>query len=171
MTGSYRMAIMQEILRALRQDVTFSPVAPDRCDPIKPSSIVFRKVAVKTREINQENKFDPVFPGIILSTPYSEPFDPGKGEVAHDAYVYHFLAQIVDSDNWDLEANLQTYWKWQEQVCRLFQFNCMSRIDAPHVLSRAVNVDVVDEKIWLREQNFVAGIHITVEVWMTRGST
>ena len=55
MTGSYRYDIMLEILRAMQEDITLVPVAPDKCDPIKPSAIVFRKVAVKTREISQEH--------------------------------------------------------------------------------------------------------------------
>lgn len=171
MIGAYRTAVKDELLRAMRQDISLVPVPPDKCDAIKPDSIIFRKVSVRQRDFNKEFQYEPVFPGIILSTPYSEPFAKEKGEVAHDQYVYHFLAQIIDSDNYEPERNIGTYWKWQEQIVRLFQFNCLSSIDAPYVMSNAVNVDVVDETKWLRDANFVAGVHITVEVWMTRGAT
>jgi hypothetical protein len=169
--SSYRWQVLQEILRSLKQDVSFVPEPGDKCSPILPDSIVFRKVSVKLTSQNQGFTFEPVFPGIIVSTPFSEPFDPTKGEVAHDEYVYHFLIQIIDSDNREPEADIQSYWKWQEQVRRLFQFNCMSNVDAPHVLSKSVNVDVVDETQWVRDENFVCGVHVAVQVWYTRGAT
>lgn len=169
--SSYRWQVLQEILRSLKQDVSFVPEPGDKCSRILPDSIVFRKVSVKLTSQNQGYTFEPVFPGIIVSTPFSEPFDPTKGEVAHDEYVYHFLIQIIDSDNREPEADIQSYWKWQEQVRRLFQFNCMSNVDAAHVLSKAVNVDVVDETKWLKDENFVCGVHVAVQVWYTRGAT
>ena len=169
--SSYRYQVLQEILRALKQDVSFLPEPGDKCSPIKPDSIVFRKVSVKVLSQNQGHTFDPVFPGIIVSTPFSEPFNPGSGEIAHDEYIYHFLIQIIDSDNHEPDMDIQTYWKWQEQVRRLFQFSCMANVDSPHVLAKAVNVDVVDETKWIRDENFVCGVHVAVQVWETRGPT
>lgn len=169
--SSFRYQVLQEILRLLKQGVSFKPEPGDRCVGISPDSINFRKVSVRLRQINEAHTFEPVFPGIVVSTPFEEPFNPSAGEIAHDEYVYHFLIQIIDSDNWEPTADIQSYWKWQEQVRRLFQFNCMSNVDAPHVLSKAVNVDVVDETKWLKDQNFVCGVHVAVQVWETRGPT
>lgn len=169
--SSYRWLILQEILRTLRQDVTFRPEPSDTTATIPAQNIIFRKVNVKLRPENKGDTMTPSFPGIIVSTPFSEPFNPNTGENAHDEYIYHFLIQIIDSDNLEPEANIQTYWKWQEQVCRVLQFNCMANVPAVHVLAKTANVDVVDDKIWLKDENFVCGIHLAVQVWMTRGAT
>lgn len=169
--SSYRWLVLQEILRALRNDILLSPEPGDTCAVIPPCNIVFRKVAVKLKSYDKGYTFEPSFPGIIVSTPFSEPFSETAGESAHDEYTYHFLCQIIDSDNQEPNANVQTYWKWQEQIVRLFQFNCPCSIDAYKVLMKAVNVDVVDETKWVKDGNFVAGVHLTVQVWMTRGRT
>lgn len=169
--SSYRYQILQEILRALQQDVTFRAEPGDSTGTIPKDSIFFRKVNVKQRPENAGFTMTESFPGITVSTPYSEPFNPAAGENAHDEYIYHFLIQIIDSDNLEPTANIQTYWKWQEQVLRLFQFDCMWPINSPHVLSKSVNVDVVDTNRWLKEENFVCGVHLAVQVWMTRGPT
>lgn len=155
----------------MKQDISLKPEPGDTCDQILPDAIVFRKVAVRLTSQNEGFTFEPVFPGIIVSTPFEEPFNPSAGEVAHDEYVYHFLIQIIDSDNREPDKNIQTYWKWQEQVRRLFQFDCMSNVDAVHVLAKATNVDVVDERKWLKDENFVCGVHVAVQVWETRGPT
>lgn len=155
----------------MRQDVSFLPVGSDTCSRIPADSIVFRKTSVKLTSQNQGFTFDPVFPGIIVSTPFEEAFNPSAGEVAHDEYVYHWLIQIIDSDNREPEANIRSYWKWQEQIRRLFQFNCLANVDAYKVLAKAVNVDVVDENKWLKDDNFVCGVHVAVQVWETRGPT
>lgn len=167
--SSYRWQVLQEILRALKEDVKFNPEPGDGCNGINPNAIVFRKVSARVRPINHKFTFEQAFPGIIVSTPFSEPFDFERGTNNQDEYVYHFLIQICDSDNYEPEANVQSYWAWQEQVMRLFTGDCMSAVNSVHVLARSVNVDVVDESKWLADENFVCGVHVAVQVWMTRG--
>lgn len=169
--SSYRWQVLQYILKSLKTRVQFAPEPGDTTQRIPADNIIFRKVSVKQRDVNSGFTMTPAFPGIIVSTPYTEPFNPNTGENAHDEYIYHFLLQIVDSDNYEPTANIQTYWKWQEQVCRLFQFDCCWPINSPHVLSKTANVDVVDTTRWLKEENFVCGVHLAVQVWMTRGAT
>lgn len=170
MTDAYRWQIKEEIIRRLREDVVFRQQEGDRVGQIDAKSIVFRKVAVKLLSQNEGFTMERAFPGMIVSTPYQEPVNFASGESAHDEYVYSFLVQIIDSDNHEPEANLKSYWMWQEQVCRLFHGYCPSNVDATHCLMRAASVDVVDEKQWLKDENFVAGVHIAVQVWMTRGA-
>lgn len=171
MIDSFRYQLMQEILRELQQDVTFEVMPGDKCQPIKPRAIQFRKVSVKLLSQNQGFTFEQAFPGIVLSTPFEEPFNPNTGTNERDEYIYHWLIQIIDSDNHEPTANVRTYWKWQEQIRHLLQFNCPSRIDSQHVLSKCTNVDVVDESKWLKDENFVCGVHVAVQVWESRGPT
>ena len=164
--SSVRYQELQEILGILR-NMTFNPESGDDCDQITQDRIVFRKVSVADRDINQGKVFEQ-FPMILVSTPFEEPFAESLGEVAHDEYQYRFLIQIIDSDNYEPTRNINTYWAWQEKICCAFQFYCFKTVDAQRVMSNATNVDVVDERYWLKFENFKAGVSLVVRTWLTR---
>ncbi len=168
---AYRSLVKTELLRIMTDLLSFRQESGDTCGGIPRENIFFRKVINKVTPIDSRYTMEKLFPGIVISTPYAEPFDMSLGEVAHDEYHYHWLAQIVDSDNREPTANVNSYWKWQEQILRMFQFLCLQNIGAYRAISNAVNVDVVDTNKWLADENFVCGVHIVVKVWMTRGVT
>jgi len=169
---SYRWQIAQDILNALSQEgVQFLPAVNDNVRPILRDSITVWKVVDPQLPRNQGYTMTPVFPGILVTSPLMETIDPSAGENAHDSYQYEWLIQIVDSDNLEPVAGLRTYWKWQEQIVRLLNFRCPAAIDATHVLYRARSVSVVDRKKWVVNENFVSGVYLRTEVWLTRGAT
>ena len=167
--SSYRWRVKEELIRILRGEIQFTPEGEDTCDEIPPENIVFRKVSVKDRDIN-ENKTLEQFPAIVVSCPFDEPFSETAGEIAHDEYTYRFLIQILDRDFGDQEANLESYWAWQEKILRKLTWNCLCNIDAPYVISTTNSVDNVDEQYWLKYQTFKCGVIFSVKVWMTRTS-
>lgn len=167
--ASARYGILMEILRTLREDIVFNSEADDNKTPIKPENIFFRKVSIAERDINKGQTMEN-FPNIIVSCPYEEPFDPTAGEVSHDEYVYRFLIQIIDSDNFDPLSGLQTYWEWQELIVRAFQFkDTWDGVDY-FTLGNASSVDVVDERYWLKEEKFKAGVRLSIKHWMNSDS-
>ena len=165
--SSLRKQILNELLWILKEELSFSVQQGDTCKPIPPANIVFRKVSVADRDIDK-GKTTENFPMILLSCPETEPFDPSAGENANDVYPMSFLVQIIDRDSLDKTKNIDTYWQWQELISPQLQFRCLKNVDTVRALAIAKAVDVVDERYWLKEENFKAGVQITVSVWRTR---
>lgn len=163
--SSVHVQIRDEILRILKEDLVFNPVQGDKVKTIRPENIVFRKVSIVERDINKGNVLEGL-PGIVVSTPFEELFNPGAGTVAHDVYRWSFLCQIVDKDHLDKTSNWDTYTTWQEMVTQRFQYVCLQNVDALHCLVNSMSVDVVDERYWLKEQAFKSGIHILTQPWI-----
>ncbi len=167
MSTSIRKQVLDEILRILQEELTFAVADGDKCNPIKPSSIIFRKVSVADRDINKGKVLEG-FPMIVVSCPFEEPFDPTAGEVGHDVYPMSFLCQIIDRDHLEPTRSIDTYWNWQELISPQFQFRCLNNVNTKRAFCVAKQVDVVDERYWLKEENFKAGVVIQVGVWRTR---
>lgn len=161
-----RKQVLDEIIRILREEISWEVEPGDMTTAIPPDSIFFRKISTE-RDINKSQTLDPI-PSVRISMPFSEPIPESAGENAHDEYQWRFLAQITDSDNWSVQDNIATYLLWQEKICRKLNFKCLDNVDAFMSLSTAAIVDVVDERYWIRESNFKAGVQIVVRVWMTR---
>ncbi len=164
-TPSIHVQIRDEILRILKEELVFNPADGDKCKSIVPDSIVFRKVSVAERDINKGVALERM-PAIIVSTPYEEPFNPGAGTVAHDEYRWSFLCQIVDKDHLDKTSNWSSYTQWQETITQRFQFICLQNVDVLHCPVNSMNVDIVDERYWLKEEAFKAGVHILTRPWI-----
>ena len=163
-----RKQTLDEILRILRKEIAWDVEDGDTCTPIDPEAIVFRKIAGE-RDINSGRTMERL-PGIFVSCPFTEPIPEEAGENAHDEYRWMFLCQICDRDNYGPDENIGTYCIWQEKMCRKLHFKCLDNIDAFRSISTARSVNVVDEKYWVKEEMFKAGIVITVRVWMARVS-
>lgn len=161
--------ILDEILRVLQEDMTFDVAAEDegKCHPITKEHIVFRKVSEAERDIDTGKPFE-LIPGIIVSVPLTEPFDPRAGTNAHDEYRWSFLIQILDRDNWEQTRNIATYFLWQEMIAFRFQFMCVQNLDPSvlHCLANAMSVNVVDERYWIKNKAFKAGVQILTRPWI-----
>lgn len=167
MAAAVRKQVLDEILRVMQNDLAFNVQDSDSCRAIEPKNIRFRKVSVADRDINKGKVLEGL-PGIFVSCPLNEPFGPGLGTNEEDEYRWGFLAQIVDKDHFDQTSNAGTYFQWQEQLCQKFQFHPLDNVDSVHAFTNAMSVDVVDEKYWLKEEAFKAGVLILARVWMTR---
>jgi len=169
--SAFRYQIVQEILRILQKEVDFTPdpIDAETADPIPPENMTIRKT-VAQRPINKGYVAEQ-FPMVRVTFPFKEdvPIDAGTNE--RDEYRYRFLIQIIDSDNYEPEMNLATYFLWQERICRKFNYKELTddgNLRACVALCTAFSVDTVDETQWVKEENFKAGVGLVVRTWMTR---
>lgn len=170
--SAVRYQVLQEILRILRKDMSFviDPIDNGFVDPIIPVAIQYRKISGE-RDTNQARTAE-ILPGIFVSTPLQEPFPEEAGTNEQDEYRWRFLVQIIDSDNHEPSQNIASYFLWQEQICTKFQFKDMTKsgnVSATRCLANASSVDVVDERYWVKEENFKSGILLTIRTWLSRG--
>lgn len=171
MASSRRMQVAQQILKTLK-DMVFDPADGDNCKRIEAENIILRKVATLEKDYNAGQTMLNT-PNIVVSLPFREPFNASAGENNHDEYVYRFLIQIQDSDNSEQTDNYDTYWLWQEQIQLAFQFACNEQfpdVDTYRILCNTVAVGVVDERYWIKEEEFRSGVELAVRVWLTRDS-
>lgn len=177
--SAVRYQILKEIIRILQEEVSWeidADVDAGIASPLPTQNILIQKVQLE-RDTNK-GQTAKNFPMCLVCCPFSEPFQPSAGETAHDIYPYSFLLQIIDSDNYQYTDKLATYWLWQQNVTRKFQFKCLTdsgNIDVVptgsyFIQSIAANCDVVDERYWIRDANFKAGIKLVVNTFMTRNN-
>ena len=168
---SVRMQIAEQILKTLKS-MDFKNSPDDNCSRIDPTSIILRKVVNPERDINVGQVMTN-FPNILVSCPKQEPFNPAAGENNHDEYIHCFMLQITDSDNHEPLDNADTYWWWQEMINDEFQFAGPSQfpyVNTYRLLCNCTSVLVVDEKYWVKEEGFRAGVMLAVKFWKTRNS-
>lgn len=171
MNQSCKYWLLQEILRELRDDSTFVPTDVDTQEmrQIEKTSIIFRKLVQpkpETEGICQET-----MPGLIVTTPRSTTQEITKGENARDWWTHRFMIQIIDGDR-SPSDRYSTYWKWQEQMVELFNFQNLKQ-SLPRELGCIFHVlvtmiDDVDEKMWVKHPRFVSGVEIEVTVLKNR---
>lgn len=166
--SSVRYQILQEILRTLRCDIQFVAQGADEIDTVDPDNIVFHKIS--QIELPQNRGFTMYnFPSIVVSCPYTEPINIAEGEVAHDVYRFKWLISIRVEDHYDPRLYLESVWKWQEDICRTFQYKTTwDNVDAEQVLSNSIMADPVDEKYWLDEEKIRANVLVETQAWQTR---
>lgn len=156
--SSVKWLIKEELMRVL-QGTAFNAQDGDDTLPIKPASVVFRKVSYSKPENEGWPQED--MPGLIISTPRMTTQDIEGGECARDRWNHKFLIQIIDGDR-SPDLNVNTYWKWQEQICDLLNFQTFLGIIPEEVgclfLIVVTMVDDIDEKVWQRHPKFVSGV-------------
>lgn len=171
--SAVKYQVLQEILRILKEDLDLSIDELDdgTATAIPPENIHFRKISGE-RDLDQGRAAEN-FPMALVSMPFKEPFPEDAGTNQEDEYRWRFLIQFIDSDNLEPQANLATYLKWQENTSLRFQFNNMTHsgnVIASRCLSTAAAVDVVDERYWLKEENFKGGVELLIRTWLMRTS-
>jgi len=159
-------AILWQLLEAcqlkLRQEVSFQSQGNDSVDSIDDEDIVIRKVSVR-----DEWNDNPNLPAVIISVPHTVSSNSASGENNRDDVTYPVLFQIVNSDYGDRVSRFRTYLKWQEQIAKCFRNQPLA--DPCEVWgTQSDSVDSVDEKLWVRHEQFVAGVEIRFHSLETR---
>jgi hypothetical protein len=85
------------------------------------------------------------------------------------------LVQLVDSDLWSQSDRLATWDRWIEQILSAFMFNGLNGVIAlpkgQVMTTTAIEIQDIDERRWIRDSKFIAGVEITVRVLQPRGIT
>lgn len=172
---SIRARILDEMLRMLREDLTFAPVGDDDCGPLPPENIEFTrfKPSGKPGQMIDEDTG--------ISTPAIRGIAPRivipaiAGTNKEEDWHYDFLWQLLNNTENDPSANYRTYWRWQEQIASYFSYNQLQQKinDSRGCVwaTTATMVADVDEKVWPVSRLFVAGVISTVYCRQPRGIT
>lgn len=164
--------ILVEIQRVLRTEITFNSIGEDGSLSISQDAIAIRKY--KAPKPGSPAEISEVEPGLIIS-PGRCVRPPMEGTNAQDEADYTVFIQIIDKDYDNQFHNLRTHLKWQEQIVKLMNHWFAShQICNPNDCVRdnvATGFDVGDEKMFVRHQNFVAGVMVVINAWEGRGPT
>lgn len=173
MAESLLWQILETVQDAV-QTLTFAPQGSDTVPAIDTTkAVVIRKYrTTRPENVTVANEAKPgwiISPGPVASTP------PEGGVNERDETNYSIFLQLIDKDYDGKPTNLRSYLKWQEQVRRLlnhyFAANCLLRTEYHQINdSFAASTMVVDEKRFVRHQDFVCGVELTVQAWETRGA-
>lgn len=174
MAVSIRYSILDTLLKLLK-GFSFDPQPGDGVPRIEPNAIVFRKVRPSaSRDPQPVDGID--LPAIVVTTPYKTVQVPNtEGTNEDDQYEYRFLVQFIASETIQPdEANLQTYWAWQQLVARAFNNNVNiawnHANDGTCVRQILVDlIDEIDEKQYVVFQNVVCGVELRFLTWQPRG--
>lgn len=151
--------LLTSIQTGLRSDLSFVAQGTDTVPTIASEAIVIRKVSVRKRDVessqNQELK-----PGLIISPPLKVTCSPEAGTNTRDDVMYPILIQLIAADQHRKEENLRTYLKWEEQIRKYLnaQRREISTEGGCVYIGNVTVVDVVDEKIFVADQQFQSGI-------------
>jgi len=164
--------ILEAARDGLRNNITFEVMGDDYATEYIPDE------AIQIRKYSPGRDYEAVFkneekPGILISPALKMPQDPFAGENTRDNIKYPVLFQIIDRDLGDREQNLRTYLKWQEQVWKYFASQQLSgeQGECLAFISYFEMMDVVDKRLWVRHDLFVAGVRIDFMSQETRGIT
>lgn len=164
--------ILLEIQRGLREDIRFDPQPNGTAPAISPSAIVIRKLVPSKPgfpAMTEEEK-----PGWLI-TPAMRVRRPAQaGENSVDITFYGVLCQLIAADHEKSDLNLATYLWWQEQCARYLNHRFASyrisngkRCIRDNVCQETL---VVDRKMYVQHQQFVAGVECLCEVGEERGT-
>jgi len=168
-----RTDLREEILRILREDITFEVAPGDVNVTIVPKSIVYQKTQAQiNRSDYQSNQMTDV-PGLLLCNPKSTDFSETDGTNERDVWTYHWLIQLIDVDLWNDLDRQDTWERWIEQIMSAFEFNCLQdTVVLPKgqvKFACATAVRDIDERRWVRDDKFISGIEIRIQVLQPRG--
>lgn len=164
--------LRREILRTLKEDVSFVVVEGDTGKPISPAAIKLQKTSARKNRSNELSNQFAEYPGLILSSPRTTNLPPSEGDNARDLWVYRWVVQLIDRDGWDQENRLASWERWIEQVVSQLNFNPLCNAIpagvAFNIVTNCTIVDDIDERQWLKDSEFVSGVLIEVRAQQTR---
>jgi hypothetical protein len=170
MSTAIKTDIRDEVLRALKVAMAFAVQPDDTGETISEYAIVIQKVNAK---VGTNQLAD--FPGLIVSMPRQTVIPPGDGENNSDMWHYQVLIQLLDRDLWDIENRVASWDKWIEQIASYFNFNDLTAGSSDlaskvtWALCTARQVSDIDEKMWIKSSEFIAGVMLEVQVLQHRG--
>lgn len=173
MTAAIKTDLRNEIRRVLRDVIEWAVQPDDTGNTLTAVAINYEKVSAKSNRSNERANQMMDFPGLIISSPRRTVIPPNEGDNERDMWHYQFLIQLVDMDQWDTENRVATWEKWIEQIVSYFNFHCFGMEELAQktvfALATAEEVQDVDEKMWSRHSQFIAGVLIQVRVLQHRG--
>lgn len=173
MANAVLWQILEAIQTGLQDDLSFVAQGTDSVKTIQDSSIVIRKAATRQREYELYEK-DEVRPGIIISPGKKVVRNPEEGTNERDYVRYYVLCQIVDGDGFHKETNLKSYTKWQEQIAKYFNAQPLLTVqnaEGTVEIGHAYETEVVDETLFVKEDDFVGGVYLEFLSVEPRGIT
>lgn len=164
--------ILTELQRVLRENVKFVPIGEDQLASIVPESIVIRKLRAPRPDYPANTS--ETLPGWIIS--------PGRvmkpsmeGNNAQDETVYRVILQLIDKDYDQGTHGLRSWLRWLESAEKVLnhwfashQYTNSADCVRDNVAS---GFDVINDKEFVRHQNFIGGIVVDNFVWEGRGAT
>lgn len=168
-----KSTLRDEILRILQQDIVYQVQDGDVGQPIKPTSVAYRKTRVQVSRPFELKNQNTDMPGLVVSESLMTGLRQTGGTNERDVWPYEWLIQLIDQDLFDNVGRIATWDKWIEQIMSVFQFSQMNGVVVPPTgqvkCATAIEVKDIDEKKWVREGNFIAGIQLTIEMLQPRG--
>lgn len=158
------MLAVQTGLRAL----TFSAQGSESISTIDDDAIVFGKS--KGKRGNRKT------PGWLISPGNRIVMQADDGENNRDNVLYPFLCQLLVRDQGDDLLYLRTVMKWLEQACKTFRsqdigVSTISGAEGGVTWNcEATTVYTVDERLWVRDEWFVAGVELRFAAMEPRGA-
>ena len=173
MSSAIKTDLRNEVVRVLKGVLTFEVQPDDTGRTIVEDAVQFQKVNAKTGRSNEKTNQMMDFPGLLVSAPRRTVIPPSEGDNERDLWHYQILIQLVDMDQWDVENRVASWDKWIEQIASYFNFQCfgMEELATKTVfaLCTANEVSDIDEKMWVKHSEFIAGIMLEVRVLQHRG--
>ncbi len=154
--------IQDEVVRRLREDLSFEPLEDDPVRRIDPDNITVRKVADLEKPIDT--------PAIIVTGGRQVAVPPSGGTNERDDYPFSVVIQIIDNDSGDQYQNRATYQEWGEKIARAFNQQTLSGIPDVYI-GLATQINYLDPKIMQRHRQFVGGVVGVFIARLTRGVT
>lgn len=166
--------LLERIQSGLQDDLSFVSQGDDGIRAIADEAIVIRKLddsdATQGGGHGTEN-----LPGILITLPRSIVCPPDEGTNERDDVHYQVLIQIIDADQRTKTGGLETYLKWQEMIRKYFNQSNLGGdlLNEEGMINQVLceQVNVVDEKQWVRHALFRAGVIVRAISREPRGIT
>ena len=140
--SSTSQAVYQAVLQSIQAKIIALGLS------ISAENVVVGKVA------NDRNHSKPC----ILISPYRrEELKAAAGTNLRDDIGYQIQISILDADNRDPSANLNTYLLWREQIRRAFHNSRLAGVGSVYS-TQVMPLQVVDADAWFQRNQFVSGL-------------
>ena len=175
MSTAIKTEIRDEVLRALKDALVFAVQPDDTGSTIREDAIIIQKTGAKANRSHAKSDQMVDFPGLLVSMPRQTVIPPGEGENNRDMWHYQVMIQLIDMDQWDVENRVASWDKWIEQIASYFNYNDLTGGSADlaskvtWALCTARSVSDIDEKVWAKSSEFIAGVMLEIQVLQHRG--
>lgn len=163
MGKSVREAILDELLRSLREEIRYDYLEGDSARLIHPESILYVGSASQVGDDARTSSLIN-YPAILVSSPKIT-IEPEGGVNSRDDWVYHWLVQICDKPLSTIESCMSEYWRWQEQIASYFNHRDVnSRINHPDADVWDVTTTMVTDigaKGWETNRHYISGVIVS----------
>lgn len=160
MRTSLRAKIRNEIMRSLKEDLTYPPADSEKTvRPIDPRNIIYSRLPATDRSAI-------AVPGIILSRSDTK-VPPSEATNIQDDWHFGWRIELIGQGTGDPFIGEDSYSLWQERIIDWFhyqrnRFNSIEDAGFEHNHTIASFADDLDEKLWGKDRFVVSAIAMTV---------